>query len=221
MARLEKELLNYQSPYVINGSEELLINKLEVQNKNELNQAERMITNFKLTKLYLNPGLQTFDVEHYLRIHKYIFEDIYSFAGEIRTEVIQKRIPFCLPNYILPELKKTLSNALFKSKHINTREELINFLVEFYSDLDIIHPFREGNGRTQREYIRQFIDYICIQNNLEPYYLDYNVIPNKEIFIEALVKADAYLDYSSLKSLFDAILTIKSTHTLEDSEKTL
>ena len=199
MARLEDELLNYKSPYIIDGNEKLLVNKLEIQNEADLEQAERMITNFKLAKLYLDPGKQTFDVEHYLRIHKCLFEDIYSFAGELRTETIQKRIPFCLPNYILSELKKTLNNAWVKSKSIDTREKLIDFITELYSDLDVIHPFREGNGRTEREFMRQFIDYICIQNHLEPYYLDYGAISDKNIFIEALVRADAYLEIVALK----------------------
>ncbi len=218
MARLEKELLNYQSPYVIKGNERLLINKLNIENAEELEKAERMITNYKLAKLYLDPGVQTFDAEHYLRIHKFLFEDIYPFAGEIRSEEIQKKIPFCLPKYIFSELKKTLNNAISKSRTIHTRESLIAFLAELYSDLDIIHPFREGNGRTEREFIRQFIDYICMQNNLEPYYLDYNAITDREKYIDAVVKADALLDYSDLMLLFDSILVTKNKLDLESNE---
>lgn len=218
MARLDEELLNYKSPYILNNDEKLLANKLEIQDAKELEKAERMITNYKLSKLYLNPGTQTFDVQHYLYIHKFLFEDIYLFAGEIRTEEIQKRIPFCLSQYIIPELKKTLENALRKSKKIQTREELLNFLVELYADLDIIHPFREVNGRTEREFIRQFIDFICLENNLESYYLDYNAIENREMFVDAVVKADAFLDYNELRYLFDSILKSKRDLELENSE---
>lgn len=216
MARLDDELLSYKSPYIINDNEALLVNKLDITDTQQLEQAERMITNYKLAQLYLNHGIQTFDVSHYLSIHKFLFEDIYPFAGEIRDEEIQKRIPFCLPKYILPELKKTLDRALKKAKTIETRDELIAFLVELYSDLDIIHPFREGNGRTEREFIRQFIDFICLQNNLEPYYLDYNAIEDRETYIEAVVKADAYLDYNSLRILFDSILKNKNDLNMEE-----
>lgn len=145
MARLDEELLNYKSPYVLNNNDALLVNKLDIQDVQQLEQAERMITNYKLAQLYLNPGMQTFDVQHYLSIHRYLFEDIYPFAGEIRNEEIQKRIPFCLPKYILAELKKTLDKAFVRAKSITTREDLIDFLVELYSDLDIIHPFRDEN----------------------------------------------------------------------------
>ena len=76
--------------------------------------------------------------------------------------------------------------------------------------MDIIHPFREGNGRCEREFIRQFMDYICKLNNLEPYFLDYSAIQNREEYINAVVKADALLDYSDLLMLFDSILVTRT-----------
>lgn len=78
--------------------------------------------------------------------------------------------------------------------------------------------FAEGNGRTEREFIRQFIDFICLENNLEPYYLDYNAIENREMFVDAVVKADAFLDYIELRYLFDSILKSKRDLELENSE---
>lgn len=207
MSRLESDLFNYKSKYLENG---VLINKLNLTNEEDLNKAERMITSYKLAKLYLQPGNQTFDVNHYLSIHKFLFEDIYDFAGEIRNESISKQIPFCLPNFIFQELTRVLKNANLKAKTIDSREKLLAFITEFYSDLDIIHPFREGNGRTEREYVRQFMDYVCKLNNLEPYYLDYSAITNQEDYINAVIKADALLDYSDLMMLFDSILVVKT-----------
>lgn len=207
MSRLENEILNYNSKYLKNG---VLINKLGLEDEESLNKAERMITSYKLAKLYLDPGKQTFDVEHYLSIHKFLFEDIYSFAGEIRDENITKGIPFCLPNFIYPELKKTLINANRKIKSIDSREQLLIFITELFSDLNIIHPFREGNGRCEREFIRQFIEYICKINNLEPYFLDYSLIDDNKEYLNAVIKAAAYVDYSDLLTLFDSILVVKS-----------
>ena len=91
MSRLESNLLNYSSKYLKDG---VLINNLGLTDEEMLNKAERMITSYKLAKLYLNPGPQTFDTNHYLSIHKFLFEDIYPFAGEIRNENISKRIRF-------------------------------------------------------------------------------------------------------------------------------
>ena len=102
MSRLESDLLNYESKYEHNG---VLDNKLGINNQNDLDKAERMITTRKLAKLYLKKVPSKLDVEHYIEIHKYLFEDIYPFAGEIRSESITKSFSFCLPQYIYPQLK--------------------------------------------------------------------------------------------------------------------
>lgn len=208
MARIERDLLNYNSKYIKNG---VLINKLGLEDAKLLDKAERMITSYKLAKLYLEPGNQTFDVNHYLSIHQFLFEDIYPFAGEIRDENITKGIPFCLPNFIYENLRETLKNANSKVKSIDSRDKLLIFITELFSDLNIIHPFREGNGRCEREFIRQFMDYICKINNLEAYYLDYSLIEDNNSYLNAVIKAAASLDYSDLLMLFDSILIIKPT----------
>jgi len=206
MSRLESDLFNYKSRYVKDG---VLINKLGITNEEALNKAERMITSYKLAKLYLEPNCEKFDINEYLSIHKTLFGDIYPFAGEIRDENITKGIPFCLPNYIYQELDRTLKIAKKKAKTIDSREKLLVFITELSSDLNIIHPFREGNGRTEREFIRQFMDYICKMNNLEPYYLNYSLITDKQSYLNAIIKAAAYVDYSELLVLFDSIMIIK------------
>lgn len=218
MARFENELLNYESKYLKDG---VLINKLDVLDEESLNKAERMISSYKLAKLYLNPGEQTFDVNHYLSIHKFLFEDIYEFAGTVRSENIAKRVPFCLPNYIYKELDKTLKKARNVVKKIDSREKLLVVITELFSDLDIIHPFREGNGRCEREFIRQYMDYVCKINNLEPYFLDYSKIENRDDYIEAVIKADAYCDYGDLLELFDSILIVREReNALDDNAPT-
>lgn len=206
MSRIEDEILNYKSKYI---KDEVLENKLGIIDEDLLNKAERMLTSYKLAKLFLDPGMQTFDMTHYLSIHKVLFGDIYYFAGKIRDENISKTIPFCRPEFIAQELKRTLALAMKKVQSIDSRDKLLRFVVELYSDLDVIHPFREGNGRTEREFMRQFIDYVCKINNLEPFYLDYSAIKDRNEYINAVVKADALLDYSDLICLFDEILAIK------------
>lgn len=207
------DILNYKSPYITGG---VLINKLGISDEDQLNKAERMITSYKLAKLVLEPGEQTFDVDHMLRIHRFLFEDIYPFAGKIRTEVISKNIPFCLPQYVFGELSRTLELMRLNMVNVKSRDELLKFITELYADLDIIHPFREGNGRTEREFLRQVIDYICKTNGLEEYYLDYTAIDDRDAFINAVVKADL-TDYADLMVLFDRILVVKD----KDKDKKL
>ena len=150
-----------------------------------------------------------FDVQHYLNIHKFLFEDIYDFAGEIRSENIAKTIPFCLPNLIYSNLKNTLENAKRDSLRITNEEELIEFLADYYAQIDIIHPFREGNGRCEREFFRQYVLEINKKINFGEYELDYSNIDNKDNFIKAVIIADATCDLTLLKEYMRAILVKK------------
>lgn len=198
MARVENELLNYQSKYEKDG---VLINKLGITSPEELEKMEREITTFKLSKLYLNPGKQSFDINHYLAIHKYLFEDIYPFAGEIRNENIAKRTPFCLPQFIYPNLKYVLDEARHVMPTLTDIDKLVSYLAKLYSDLNIIHPFREGNGRAGREFIRQYIETTCKMNNLGEYEINFGEY-DKTDFINAVIKADISCDYSELEKMF-------------------
>ena len=215
MAHIENDILNYKTPYTVDGNDEsVLKNKIGINDVEQLNTAERMITSFKLSKLYLNTGAQSFDVNHLKSIHKFLFEDIYPFAGEFRRENIAKRIHFCLVDYIESNLDMTLKKAIKMVPKLVDRDTLLRYITELYSDLDMIHPFREGNGRTEREFVRQYIDYVCKVNNLPSYYLDYNLIEDREAYIDAIVKADALCSYGDLMALFDRILRVR-----EDEKK--
>lgn len=211
----ERDSLNYKSKYTVDEDDKVLRNKLGIWDEDGLNEAERMITSYKLAKLYLDTGAQSFDANHLKSIHKFLFEDIYPFAGEFRRENISKRITFCLVQFIEPELDRTLKNAIKMVPKLVDRDTLLRYITELYSDLDMIHPFREGNGRTEREFIRQYIDFVCKKNNLPPYYLDYNLIEDRDAYIDAIVKADALCSYGDLMALFDRILLVR------EKEKTI
>ena len=206
MSRLYTDVLNYHSIYEDENG--VLNNKLGIKTTEELQQAETIITTKRLSDLYVNPGIQTFDVKHYLAIHEYLFGDIYDFAGKIRSENIEKTFTFCIPQLIYSNLDQTLKMAKKKSIRIQTREELLIFIAELYATLDVIHPFREGNGRTEREYIRQFIDYICKQNGLDNYFIDYSLCTRFE-YLEAVIIADTTCNYEKLVNLFDRIMITK------------
>lgn len=211
----EKDSLHYKSKYTLDSEDKVLRNKLGIWDEDSLNEAERMITSYKLAKLYLDTGAQSFDANHLKSIHKFLFEDIYPFAGEFRRENISKRITFCLVQFIEPELDRTLKNAIKMVPKLVDRDTLLRYITELYSDLDMIHPFREGNGRTEREFMRQYIDFVCKKNNLPPYYLDYNLIEDRDAYIDAIVKADALCSYGDLVALFDRILLVR------EKEKTI
>lgn len=206
MSRIYSDVLNYHSIYEDKNG--VLKNKLGINTTEELQSVEAIITTKKISDLCLNPGNQTFDVNHYLAIHEYLFGDIYDFAGKIRSENIQKSFTFCIPQLIYSNLDFTLKKAKIDAKKVSSREEMLVFIAELISTLDIIHPFREGNGRTEREYVRQFMEYICKTNNLDNYFIDYSLCERVE-YIQAMELADAKCDYSKLIALFDRIMIIK------------
>ena len=91
-----------------------------------------------------------------MNIHKFIFEDIYPFAGKIRREQISKAdTMFYPPDLIDRELDKVFAKIKEKNMLKETDEEKVyDNLAYVMAELNIIHPFREGNGRSIREFIR-------------------------------------------------------------------
>ena len=150
-----------------------LINKLEIKDQATLQKYEARITAAKLLALRQKGITGNFDKNHFINIHKYIFEDIYPFAGKFRTENIAKGyFRFAEWEYIEEELDKLLlklkNEDYLKEK---SKEELAKALSYYMSELNVLHPFREGNGRTIREFIRQLAlknDYILNLKKVEP-----------------------------------------------------
>lgn len=134
-----------------------LINKLEIKDQLTLQKYEARITAAKLLALRQKGITGNFGKNHFVNIHKYIFEDIYPFAGKFRTENIAKGyFRFAEWEYIEEELDKLLLK-LKNENYLNEKseEELAKALAYYMSELNVLHPFREGNGRTIREFIRQ------------------------------------------------------------------
>lgn len=126
-------------------------NKLNIKSKLELAIAEERITKKKALKLFDLNIISTFEVGTFKglqQIHLYLFEDIYDFAGKVRTVNISKstfRFASALYlNKILPEIEQM---------PVNTFDEII----EKYIEMNIAHPFGEGNGRSMRIWLDQIL----------------------------------------------------------------
>ena len=97
-----------------------------------------------------------------IAIHRQLFQDIYAWAGMVRTVDISKGTIFCLVQFIENQFA-FLYRKLQKEKFlmdITDREEMSVRLAFYFAEINMIHPFREGNGRTQRVYIEQ----LCMKN---------------------------------------------------------
>lgn len=144
-----------QSIYCYPDSD-VLKNKLNIRDRDELKQAEEEITSLKQYMLMESPIKGRFTKTQLMNIHRFLFEDIYPFAGHIRREQISKGdTMFFPPNLINQELDKVFSKLHSADMlHEMDRKRQIEHLSYIMSELNIIHPFREGNGRSIRELIR-------------------------------------------------------------------
>jgi cell filamentation protein len=88
--------------------------------------------------------------------HRLILGDVYDWAGELRTVSIAKGSVFCLPQH-LESYGADIFGRLAAADWLQglAREEFITRLAEFLADVNALHPFREGNGRTQRAFFSQ------------------------------------------------------------------
>jgi cell filamentation protein len=144
-----------QSLYCYPDSD-VLQNKLNIRGRDELKQAEEEITVLKQYMLIESPIKGRFTKTQLMNIHRFLFEDIYPFAGHIRREQISKGdTMFFPPHLINQELDKVFSKLHNDNMlHETDRKRQIKHLSYIMSELNIIHPFREGNGRSIRELIR-------------------------------------------------------------------
>lgn len=141
--------------YFIEGTN-VLKNNLGITNKEELKEKEAEITFKKLIELHENPLDLGYGKEHFKAIHYYLFSDIYPFAGKYRTVYMEKNNSYFAPVEEIDErLNRTFQTMEEESKNITSIYSFATFLTTYYTELLNIHPFREGNGRTTREFIRE------------------------------------------------------------------
>jgi cell filamentation protein, protein adenylyltransferase len=145
-----------EDPYVYPGTD-CLRNRLGIRDADELRVREGERTSVVLAWLERNPLPGHYDLEHLQAFHRRIFGDIYEWAGELRTVAIAKEQSlFAVPEHIEPYLSRVLSE-LAEERLLRglPRHEFVDRLTHYYAELNAVHPFREGNGRTQRAFLGQ------------------------------------------------------------------
>ena len=166
----------------------LLKNKLGITDSIKLAKVQEKITKLKAKQLFEKGKLNSFEVGTFKglsEIHKALFEDIYDFAGKIRTENISKsNFRFASAMYLKEALKQ-----IDKMPQSNFEE-----IIDKYIEMNIAHPFREGNGRSTRIWldmilkkeIGKVVDWSKI--NKEDYLLAMERSPIKNTEIKLLLK---------------------------------
>ena len=182
----------YQNSFVLK-------NKFNITDGKELSLAEREYTSLAIAEIKYTPIKGDFDLKHLQDIHKHIFRDIYEWAGEIRTVNISKGNAFYNHMYIIDgannifsELKK--ENYLFET----SQKDIYNRLAYYLGEINVLHPFREGNGRCQRV----MIEYLA---QVAGYNIDFSDVSDIEM-IEASVDSFNW-DYTKMIEMFKKITT--------------
>ncbi|MBE8168232.1 MAG: cell filamentation protein Fic [Shewanella sp.] len=182
-----------QDKYCYQGTD-VLINRLNIQNADELDEAETRFTSERYKSYQSNcSSITDFNFKHLKFLHKHLFQDLYVWAGEVRDVDISKgNTRFCTAGRIEPESDKLFKQLpkLFESKRT---ESFIHNVSDLFCELNLLHPFREGNGRTLRFFFEELL-----------YLLDYDVewpgISQRE-WIDANI-AGLHLDLSPLENIF-------------------
>ena len=171
----------------------VLINKLGIKDKDKLSVIERKLTMLRLLELFEKPIYGKFDLRHLQSIHGYIFQDVYEWSGKIRTVDIAKGNMFCNVKFIESQANNIFSN-LRNDKYLEglCREDFIRKLAYYFSEINALHPFREGNGRSQREFIRM----LALKNG---YKIHYSRITEEEMVSAS--KESFLCRYSSMENI--------------------
>ena len=144
-------------PYVYPETN-VLKNLAGIEDPNRLQQFEAVSTAHRISELRFNPIPGVFDAPHLQRIHRHIFQDVYSWAGEFRTADIRKEGEFWFGRheFIEQSLIDLFNKLSGENKLKATTPKQFGSRAGFYmSELNAIHPFRDGNGRAQREFISE------------------------------------------------------------------
>ncbi len=166
----------------------MLKNKLNIDNSSELANIEEKITKKKALELFDKGILNTLEAgtfESLKYIHKYLFDEIYDFAGCVRNENIAKgNFRFTPMMYLLSSLENIDKMP----------QKTLDEIIEKYVEMNVAHPFREGNGRSARIWLdlmlkkelKKVIDWNKIDK--EDYLLAMERSPIKDTEIKELIK---------------------------------
>jgi cell filamentation protein len=148
----------------------------------------------RIQELYENP-IKIKDVESLFAIHRHLFQDVYSWAGKKRNVEISKAGKQFFPTAYFENAFQFMDSLISDYKKIskNNKLQLAEQLAEILDNINYLHPFREGNGRTQREFLRL----LALEKGLT---LNLNPPDNKSIY-DQYMQGTINSDVKALKKL--------------------
>ena len=166
-----------------------LVNKIGIRDEKKLAEIEAQITFAKAVMLEETPIDDDFGFEHFKKIHAFLLCDLYEWAGQVRTvDISKKRTKFldaASIEGIGTKCFAKVKEGYFENLPFN---EFVKRIAEFYNDVNYIHPFREGNGRTQRIYFTQLIRHYG-------YDINFADVDTDELMIATIQASSGVMDF--------------------------
>jgi cell filamentation protein, protein adenylyltransferase len=153
-----------EDPYTYKSST-VLVNKLDLHDQAELDAFEAEISSARAAEPLPDGSL---DFKHYKAVHHHLFQDVYEWAGQVRTVRISKGgNPFCFPENIEGQANQLFDDLRMSDYLRNLDPETFSIqAAHFLAELNAIHAFREGNGRSQLTFFALLADFADLQLNI-------------------------------------------------------
>ena len=180
--------------------DDVLENKLGITDPAELKQVESTIVALRTSEILQKPPKGKMDYAYLKRLHAKLFSDIHTFAGQIRTVDIAKGgRGFCYVQFIEDEQQRIFSRTAKEFTPRMKRDSFIEKLVFLSADLNALHPFREGNGRTTR----LFLTLLARRHHFD---LDFDAVDSEQMMQADILAFQGNL--RSLTELYQKIVTV-------------
>jgi len=180
---------------------EVLKNKADLREQTALEAFEADATAIRLLELIEHPLPGNFDLAHLQGIHRHLFQDVYDWAGQLRTVDISKggsRFANCgqIAHYLGQQLAKLPTEQFLTGLPPHA---FIERLAHYMGEINATHPFREGNGRVQRAFCAQLAENAG-------YFIDFETVNQAQMY--AAMIASFQGDQHPLESLLEQITSI-------------
>ncbi len=151
-----------QDPYCYPGST-VLKNLLAIHDEQQLSDAEVALSEQRM--LQFVPQFDALDFAYLCAIHHHLFQDLYEWAGHVRTVDISKDTThFCNVRFIEASAQRCMQQLVSQNFFQQLpKQQFVAQLADFFCEMNVVHPFREGNGRT----LRLFCEVLALQAGYE------------------------------------------------------
>ena len=148
--------------YSLEGSQDscypdttVLVNKLDIRTQKLLTEAESLLVTSCSVKLEKTVKFENVDFDYYKNLHRQMFDDLYEWAGTVRTINFSKKGTVFCNALDIERIGKLKFERLKNQKYLKEMktEKFLDELTDLYHELNMLHPFREGNGRTLRLFV--------------------------------------------------------------------